>query len=255
MNGWIIYQKDGAEKNKSFIEHFVATAKKYNHNLELKYANEIAMPYPDFAIVRAFDYRINETLESAGVKVFNNSHFAKLSNDKELCYKYVKENGIEIMPTYFEKSECKTFPLVVKSAMGHGGSEVVLVKNEAQLHKAIKKIPRPIFQEVASDIGKDLRLYVMKNEIVVGMLRQSKNDFRSNYSLGADASIYNLSSKEREIANKVISLFEIDYGGVDFVFNDGKIIFNETEDAVGARMLYDKTYIDIIKLWFEKVMK
>ena len=32
-----------------------------------------------------------------------------------------------------------------------------------------------------------------------------------------------------------------------FVFNSGKIVFNEIEDSVGARMIYSLTDIDIIK--------
>ena len=37
-----------------------------------------------------------------------------------------------------------------------------------------------------------------------------------------------------------------DYYGIDFVFDGGRIVFNELEDAVGARILYAKTNTDIL---------
>ena len=40
---------------------------------------------------------------------------------------------------------------------------------------------------------------------------------------------------------------------MDFVFDKGKIVFNEIEDSVGARMIYSKTNIDIIKEYCEYI--
>ena len=48
---------------------------------------------------------------------------------------------------------------------------------------------------------------------------------------------------------------DYDYIGIDFVFNNGKIVFNEIEDTVGARMVYAKTYIDILRLYCEYIEK
>ena len=45
------------------------------------------------------------------------------------------------------------------------------------------------------------------------------------------------------------------YYGVDFVFNHGKAVFNELEDTVGARMVYDLTDIDIIEMYIEYIRK
>ena len=253
MNGWIVYSKSEAVRNKWFIEHFIKTADIHGHTLTLKFHDEVTSPYPDFAIVRAFDYKTNELLESKGVRVFNNSKLAKIANNKALCYKFMNENGIPIMPTFYEKPQNPQFPLIVKSAGGHGGSEVVMVNNNDELIYASKNIPNPIYQQVASDLGKDLRVYVINNEIVASMLRQSITDFRSNYCLGGSASIYTPSEKEKNLVNKIISLFDIAYAGIDFVFNDGQLVFNEIEDAVGARMLYDLTDIDIVKEWFERI--
>mgnify|MGYP000090003010 CR=1 FL=1 len=50
---------------------------------------------------------------------------------------------------------------------------------------------------------------------------------------------------------KIISI----YIGIDFLFDGGHLIFNEIEDTVGARMVYDKTDIDIIKLYCDYIKK
>ncbi len=110
-------------------------------------------------------------------------------------------------------------------------------------------------QKVASDVGKDLRVWVIGGEIIASILRVSKTDFRSNYCLGGEAFLYDLSDDEKAQINKIISLVNGDYYGIDFVFNNGKIVFNEIEDTVGARMVYDKTDIDIIELYCDYIKK
>ena len=39
------------------------------------------------------------------------------------------------------------------------------------------------------------------------------------------------------------------------MFNGGKIVFNEIEDSVGARMVYEKTDIDILRLYCDYIKK
>ena len=78
------------------------------------------------------------------------------------------------------------------------------------------------------------------------MLRVSEKDFRSNFCLGGKAMEYELSPWEKNEVQKVIDQFNISYAGLDFIFDNGKIIFNEMEDVVGARMLYTYTDIDIV---------
>ncbi len=110
-----------------------------------------------------------------------------------------------------------------------------------------------VYQKPASDLGKDLRVWLIGGKIICSVLRQSKTDFRSNFCLGGSASVYTLSEKERALVYKIASLVEYDYIGIDFVFNNGKIVFNEIEDSVGARMVYDKTNIDILDIYCEYI--
>ncbi|MDE7124843.1 MAG: hypothetical protein K2N83_05095, partial [Eubacterium sp.] len=104
-----------------------------------------------------------------------------------------------------------------------------------------------VYQKAASDLGKDLRVWLIGGRIIASVLRESKSDFRANFCLGGNAYIYKLSEEETALVKKISSLVDYDYIGIDFVFNKGKIVFNEIEDSVGARMIYSKTNIDIIE--------
>ena len=135
----------------------------------------------------------------------------------------------------------------MKSVDGHGGQEVYLIQNakEAETNKKVNK--RYVYQKFYSNSG-DLRLYVLNKEVVGAVLRQSKNDFRSNFSLGGEVSGYTPSKRVRNLAIKVAVLLNADYIGVDFIKVNNRWCVNEIEDPVGARMLYLTSNIDIIKI-------
>ena len=190
----------------------------------------------EYVINRTDDYTVGERFEKRGIRVFNPSAFSRLANDKQLCYDFMEQNGIEIMPTRY-----RTPPFVKKPRGGHGGEGVVMCQSEADYDESA------VCQKPASDLGRDLRVWVIGDEIITSILRVSKTDFRSNYCLGGEALPYTLSEEETTQVKKIISLVKGDYYGIDFVFNGGKIVFNELEDAVGARMVYAKTDIDILE--------
>ena len=196
----------------------------------------------DYVINRTNDYKVGERFEKRGIRVFNPSEFSRLANDKQLCYDYMEQNAVEIMPTRY-----KSVPFVKKPRNSHGGQGVIMCESESEYDK------NAVCQKPASDLGKDLRVWVIGGEIITSILRENKNDFRSNYSLGGEATPYILSVEETRLVKKIISLVKGDYYGIDFVFNGGKIVFNELEDTVGARMVYAKTGIDILSLYAQYI--
>ena len=102
-------------------------------------------------------------------------------------------------------------------------------------------------------MGKDLRIYITGGEITAAMMRQSYNDFRSNYCLGGTASVHELTDEERQIAEKICSELHPAHIGIDLIYDGGKPVFNEIEDAVGSRMLYRYTDIDVVELYVAHV--
>ena len=233
--GILIYSQEEARRNafavKKFEEHLGVRLVTPDYDGDCK-----------FVINRTNDYKIAEKFEARGIRVFNPSRLSELANNKQLCYDFMEKNGIEIMPTRYRKP-----PFVKKSVDGHGGAGVVICTHEGEYDENF------VCQKLASDIGKDLRVWIIGGEIVASVLRTSRSDFRSNYCLGGDAVPYNLSNQEIAHIKKITALLDGDYYGVDFVFNKGKIVFNEIEDTVGARRVYDTTDIDILKLYCEHI--
>lgn len=279
MTGFIIYGRKEAEKNSWFINQMIEYAKACGIELKLLYAQDISfglkdiseciihngnlVRMPDFVINRSIFPLLSEFFEKAGVRVFNNSMVSNICNDKRKTHLYLANKGIPMMDTlFFDRRffdySCKNieFPCVVKPADGHGGEGVLIVNNKEELENAVKSYASDWFlvQKIASHKGRDLRVYVMGNEILAGALRSSDMDFRSNFSLGGKASIYDISESERNMINKVISLFDFSYAGIDFIFDNGIMKLNEIEDVVGARMLYELTDLEPHKLYIDYII-
>ena len=89
--------------------------------------------------------------------------------------------------------------------------------------------------------------------MVAAVLRES-DDFRSNYSLGGKATATELTEKEKEIVDKITKIINIDYAGIDLIYHNGEPVFNEIEDPVGARMLYENTDIDIVEIFVKYIV-
>lgn len=235
MSGILIYTESEARRNEFAIE-------KFRENLDIMLVDENYRGKADFVINRTNSCTIAKYYEEQGVRVFNPSSLSRLANDKQLCYDFMEKHGIPVLETRY-----KGEPVIKKSIDGHGGSEVFFLDKNEKHEKGY------VYQKPCDTSGKDLRVWVIGKKIITSILRESKTDFRSNFCLGGSASPYELSRKERQLVERVMSLVDSDYIGIDFLFNNGELVFNEIEDTVGARMVYAKTDIDIIKLYCEYI--
>lgn len=233
MSGILIYSEAEAKRNAFAIN-------KFRENLDITLVTEENMDFSvktDFVVNRTNSSKIAENFEKRGIRVFNPASLTALANNKQKCYEFMSGNGIEIMPVNYKKT-----PAVIKPSNGRGGKGVQLISSgEIPIKKGY------VYQKPASDLGRDLRVWLIGGKIMAAALRENKTDFRSNFCLGGTASLYTLSAEEKTLVMKIAGLIEFDYIGIDFVFNRGKIVFNEIEDAVGARMVYTLTDKDIIK--------
>lgn len=268
MEGWLIYRRRDAERNSHYIDFYKRAGQRHGVSVLLRYLEDFswaegALFYggegiekrPDFVIMRADVPQFSGQLEGLGYRVFNNAYLSRIANDKEKTLRLAAEHGIPVPKTRFvthadamEKARALGFPLVIKPPDGHGGMDVYMLKTEAELTALLAGYAhrRFLLQRPVSELGKDLRVYVLGGRIVACMLRVRQDDFRSNYCLGGEARPYTLSPEERQLVERVISLFRVDYAGFDFMFDEGRMVLNEIEDVVGARMLYHLTKLDIV---------
>ncbi|MBR2970657.1 MAG: ATP-grasp domain-containing protein [Clostridia bacterium] len=254
MRGIIVYNEQSLRINGFFASKLKAEL--FALGAEVEVVTALPDYTPDFAVMRVYDEGINAHLDNLGVRTFNTSTVAAICNDKWKTYELLNGGGIPVAPTVKAEIEDKiTFPCVVKARHGHGGSEVFWAENEDTFAEIKAKMTdSAIVQPPVGKRGKDLRVYVLNGEPIVGMLRSSDKDFRSNFSLGGSASRYELSKTEEQLVKKVASLISADFVGIDFFLGDGGLICNELEDVVGCRMVYTYTDIDIIKKFAEHIV-
>lgn len=242
MQGVLIYSSAEARRNAFVVEKYLKELP-----LRLVLQEELTLQEKaDFVVNRTDDWRIAAAFEQRGVRVFNSSTVSRIANDKALAYSFMQSHGVEVLPVNYTG-----FPAVLKKSFSKGGKDVHLIHTPQELPKDLSGW---VLQQPCDTPGKDLRVYVLGGEIVVSCLRTGSG-FLSNYCLGGRAEVYSLSADERAAVQKVIGLFDFDFVGIDFLFHQGKLVFNEIEDTVGARMVYDLTDLDIVSMYCRYILK
>ena len=254
VKGILVYTSADAEYNKWFIDHIIEEGRKCNLDIRLVLSDKEEVPDNDidFAIVRNRDSKLCKRLEENNIRCFNSSYVVNIGNDKWEMYKDFNSAGIPVM--YTQKTKLP-YPFVMKPVNGHGGENVYLIKNADEYKRAIDTKPDEktgefIFQVPATEKGRDIRVYVVGGVILTAMERiavDTEKDFRSNYSLNGNAKEHALTDEELKLAAKVADHIKADFVGIDLIYNNGRPVVNEIEDAVGTRMLYSLTDIDPVR--------
>ena len=254
VKGILVYTSADAEYNKWFIDHIIEEGRKCNLDIRLVLSDKEEVPDNDidFAIVRNRDSKLCKRLEENNIRCFNSSYVVNIGNDKWEMYKDFNAAGIPVMYTQRTKLP---YPFVMKPVNGHGGENVYLIKNADEYESVISNIPDDrqgdlIYQVIATEKGRDIRVYVVGGIILTAMERiavDTEKDFRSNYSLNGNAKEHALTDEELKLAAKVADHIKADFVGIDLIYNNGRPVVNEIEDAVGTRMLYSLTDIDPVR--------
>ena len=285
MVAWIIYFRENAIHNQQYIQMYIEEGRKLDLEVKLILVEDLEfgvnqnkwfMRYqnqetknPDLAICRAIYPLLSKQLELMGIRVFNNSFISEICNDKARTYQYLAKTGIKMVDSsFYLNSQVKDIisvdqPTVIKAVDGHGGSQVFLLDNQnntikEEMFDIITALgcADVVVQPLTGSRHQDLRVYVIGKEIIAAVLRTAKDSFISNFSLGGEVCLYQLSENERSLVKLIIEQFDFDLVGIDFIIgDDGELIFNEIEDVVGSRMLYQSSYINIVELYLKYIVK
>ena len=281
MKGYLIV--NSFMKTEKFISLYEMLSKSFNErgvSLEIKQASDISLcvgePLKekiDFAIFWDKDIYLAERLENNDVRLFNSKRAVELCDNKIMMSQALAKAGIRIPKTYIapktfeglgyiDRSFLKKvekeigYPMVIKEAYGSFGEQVYLANDEKTANEIIDKIGHKDFlmQEfIAASRGKDIRINVVGDKAVVSMLRENKNDFRSNISNGGSGSLFEPEESYIELAIAATKALGLDFAGVDVMFGeDGPIIcevnsnpqFASTLKATGVNLAdYIRDYI------------
>ena len=254
MKGLLLHNEAETEKNRFFIDSIIRSAS--DNGIDMKLCTSAAdFDYDeDFAINRSRSFLAARELEEHGIRVFNDSFLSETANDKWNTYEYL-HNKLPMAETLPAEKNCPfPYPAVVKPRHGHGGRNVFLVNSDSEYDRALDIISETVIYDFTGspvceeaivqpclDTGRDLRVYIIGNEIIASVMRTSETDFRSNYSLGGKAELFSPDFKITEYVLQAAELTAPDFAAFDFIFSGNSCFLNEIEDAAGYRMLYSNT--------------
>lgn len=262
MNAWLVTNKYYVSENFVLIKQMLIESAK-THNIDIKVldnvelncnVNKLVTAKPDFVIFWDKDVKLAKYLENEGIRVFNSSESISVCDDKSLTYIKLHNKNIKMPKTFFspllyfhklvdDESYIESivsnfeFPVIVKECFGSFGKQVFLINNIKELKEKINEINyRPfIIQEfIKSSFGRDLRVYVVGDKVLGGMLRvNNSGDFRANIELGSIGVNYNLNDEQIKICLDSVKLLGLDFAGVDILFgeNDEPILCEVNSNA------------------------
>lgn len=258
---FILYTAADAERNGFLAERYCAAFASLGAEAAvlivdgkraLSVAAELKRLGADVIINRTRSHALAGVLEASGLRVSNPSKVCRIANDKLLTFGLLRDT-VPMLPTVRAEELGNEpqlgYPFVLKPRGGHGGKGVAMISSaeEYSAYAAVYGLKNRIAQPVASELGRDMRVYIIGGKPAAAMLRVASNDFRSNFCLGGEARFVpldSLSEDECAIISAVCQRLPLHYAGVDIMRDGGHAVLNEIEDPVGARMLYTNTDID-----------
>lgn len=285
-SGFIEMLKSECRKYDIALEYI--SFEKVNLMSESSFENKFKKIF--FVINRTREYKLSLRFEKINVKVFHSSKITELGNNKYKTYCYLKEyfeknknepQGEWIAHTVLVKADDLNNVLndyigkdyVIKSVDGHGGSQVFSLNDDGTKHgsyrknrdnaknniyKALQGHDCVLQKRIDSD-SNDIRVYIVFGKIYAAVLRHGNDGFKSNFSLGGSVEEYFPDEEQKKNIEKFIEAFgaeQLSMAGIDFILTrDGNLIFNELEEMVGSRMLYNCSKHDIVREYVEQIAK
>jgi ribosomal protein S6--L-glutamate ligase len=156
------------------------------------------------------------------------------ARDKFRSIQLLAKSKIDIPRTIFSRESAEvddlisqmSVPMIIKLAKGTQGKGVVI----AETRKAAKSVIQAfhvlgtsiLLQEyVAESEGADIRAFVVGNQVVASMKRQSlTDDFRSNLHQGGEGTSVRLTDEEKKIALRAAHAMGLQICGVDMLSSE-----------------------------------
>jgi ribosomal protein S6--L-glutamate ligase len=210
-----------------------------------------------------FGLAVLRQFQAMNVYVTDTAYSIELGRDKLRCLQYLLRQGIPFPTTGFAYSKddfeniIQTVggtPLVIKLIEGTEGTGVFLVddiKQAENIMGTFQQVDTPVIVQefIAESAGTDLRCFVVGDEIVATMKRESQDgDFRANVSLGGHSSAEIITKEEENVVLKAAKAIGLNVAGVDLIrSNKGPLIIeiNVSPDFCGEQGLESVTGINV----------
>lgn len=199
-------------------------------------------------------FRLLDHLESMDTYCFPNSELMRKSSDKFRTAQLLARAGVPTPRTYVLTPKSNPnfiveelgLPVVVKIPDGSKGQGVSLAHNLDELKALMQaelKQPADILlaQEfIATSKGRDVRVTLADGELIFALFRDNSHndDFRSNISLGGNASVIEPTEEMMNIARRAAKAVNADLCGVDLLFTENGFMVGEINSFPGSLATY-----------------
>jgi len=243
LKGYVYYSEAESKRNRAFIDDLITESERIGIELQLLVDDEKPNSDADFILFRDRNPLRAATFEMEGFRVFNQAKVNRIANDKLRTFELAALLGVPVVPTRWIRTieEIDSYPCVLKTVDGHGGNEVFLCTSAADAKLFFTKFHdrKLIAQPFIESGARDVRVFMIGNDVVGAVKRTGNGSFKSNYTLGGSVEKYMLSSWQEKDVKTISRAIKSDYVGIDFILlPDGRWMLNEIEDPVGARSLY-----------------
>lgn len=254
------------------------SAKKYNIKLQMIANNEICIlnddvkiEKPDFVIFLDKDINLARKLEKSGFKVYNSAKSIEICDDKAYTSEFLDDlpmpktiiaplNFKPYIDSEYNEKIFKTlgFPIVIKESFGSFGEQVYLAENISQFLEIQSKVQlKPhIYQEfIENSSGRDVRIYVAFEKVVLSVLRTNEDDFRANVSTGGNMKLFAPEKSFLELAIKATKKISASFAGVDILFGENnQPILCEINTNAHIKNAFDLTGVNVADFIFEGII-
>lgn len=188
-------------------------------------------------------------LETVGLPVLNGYAALRVCRDKAQTYLHLKSAGVPFPDTMWlagawtpeqVEAHCGPPPHIVKVANGSQGEGVVLSESWRSLSSivgAMRAVGAAVLVQrfLAESEGRDTRVLVVGGKAVGAAVRsaQAPDEFRSNLHLGGQATVVELTSRQREVAEAAVACLGLEVAGVDLLESQGGPVVVEVNGSPG----------------------
>ncbi|MFC4403965.1 ATP-grasp domain-containing protein [Gracilibacillus xinjiangensis] len=291
MNGWVIYNGHLAtDAFLQFPKQIMKTGNKKDIEIKLVANNQLCYKatkngvflehmegweLPSFVIFHDKDIALARQLELLDIPVYNSAQSVELCDNKVIMYQHLAKNQLNIpktivapkifsntntinWETFLKLAEEFSYPFIIKEGFGSFGEQVYLIQNEKEYIAKLKTIyDRPfVIQEfVESSYGRDIRIFVVGDEVVAGLKRSSDADFRANVYLGSNVEGYVPTLIEKELAVSAAKAVDATYCGVDLLFGEnGEPIICEVNTNAHVANILKHTGVNVAEPILEHIL-
>ncbi|MFH1291981.1 MAG: RimK family alpha-L-glutamate ligase [bacterium] len=212
--------------------------------------------------------------ELSGFTLLNNHLSIMRTKNKVRNLQILNIHNVPIPKSYVVRSteyisdivkNISSYPIILKSVSGSQGAGVAIIESQRGLRSImdmiikddVKYAPVIIQEYIRESSGKDIRIFVVGNNIVAAMERiaSKRGEFRSNFSMGGKVRIAGLTTEEKRIALKAVRVCGLDFAGVDLIRTKTGPKILEVNSNPGLEGITQATNIDVAGKIIEYAVK